>query len=191
MKRIFIALKVEPGNALLNMISSLKYALRNDSVKWTDPGNIHITIVFLGDTDERNIQEISHMIGNQCAGTGQFQLILKGTGIFRKLSDPRIIWAGIEPSEKLTQLNRSVVEGLQKLNIRIENRSFNPHLTLGRIKHINDKETLKSAVEGFKNHEFQIVQVTEIILYESILLQTGPVYKPLFKYNLSNLSPES
>ena len=76
------------------------------------------------------------------------------------------------------------MNGLKGVNIKMEERPYNPHLTLGRIKHVNNKEVLKSLIEQFQNSEIQIVPVAEIVLYESILLQTGPVYKPIASFNL-------
>jgi 2'-5' RNA ligase len=184
MKRIFIALKVEVGETLLMMISSLKSVLGSDIIKWTNPDNIHITLAFLGDTDEKMIKAISSMLKEKCYGSGKFELILKGSGVFRNLSDPRIIWTGIEPSEKLMHLNEIIMNGLKDLAIKMEGRPFNPHLTIGRIKHLNDKETLKALIEQYQNSEIQLIPVNEVILYESILLQSGPVYKPIAKYNL-------
>jgi RNA 2',3'-cyclic 3'-phosphodiesterase len=184
MKRIFIALKVEAGETLKNMISSLRKGLSTERIKWTEIGNIHITLVFLGDTENIMIKAISSMLKEKCAGSGRFELIIKGLGVFRDMHDPRIIWTGIEPSGKLSDLNNLIVKGLKGLNIKMENRPYNPHLTLGRIKHLNDKEVLKSLLEQFQNSEMQIIHVDEVILYESILLPTGPLYKPLERVNL-------
>jgi 2'-5' RNA ligase len=179
MKRIFIALKVEAGANLLKMMSSFKDGLTSDSVKWTNPGNIHITLSFLGDTDENLVKPLISMLNDHCPGTGKFELILKGAGVFRNLSDPRIIWTGIEPSPKLVHLNTLIIDGLKDLRIKNEERPFKPHLTLGRIKHINEKEILKDLIEKFQYTEIQVIPVNEVLLYESILLQSGPVYKPL------------
>jgi RNA 2',3'-cyclic 3'-phosphodiesterase len=184
MKRIFIALKVEAGAALLAMISSLKSGLLNDNIKWTSIDNIHITLAFLGDTQESLINDITKMLKFKCAGSGKFNLTLKGCGLFRNLNDPRIIWTGIGPSERLMQLNESVMNGLKLLKIKMEDRPYNPHLTLGRIKHLNDKDLLKSLIDRFQNVELQIVPVTDVVLYESILLQSGPIYRPLAKFPL-------
>jgi len=184
MRRIFIALKVEPSDKLLSIISSLKKELRKDSIKWTNPANIHVTLAFLGDTEENMINNVKLMLKEKCEGTGKFELVLKGAGLFRNLSDPRIIWTGLVPSEKLLKLNEVVMNGLKGVNIKMEERPYNPHLTLGRIKHVNNKEVLKSLIEQFQNSEIQIVPVAEIVLYESILLQTGPVYKPIASFNL-------
>jgi RNA 2',3'-cyclic 3'-phosphodiesterase len=184
MKRIFIAVKVEPGAALLNMISTLKLKLGNESVKWTALENIHITLVFLGDTDEGKIEQISSLLRSTCESFGAITLKLKGCGIFRSFNDPRILWTGIDHSDKLLQLNASIMDGLKNLNIKIEDRPYNPHLTLGRLKHIKDLDSLRSLVEQFRNSELQTVHVGDLVLFESILQQSGPIYKPLERFSL-------
>ena len=179
MKRIFIALKIEAGENLLKMISLYRTRLNKDQIKWTDTANIHITIVFLGDTEEKTIKEIILMLEEKCKGSGKFELILKGSGIFRNINDPRIIWTGIEPSEKLIRLNNLIMNGLKELEIKMEDRPYKPHLTIGRIKHLNNADSLKTMIDEFQNYKIQLVPVNEVILYESILLTAGPVYKPL------------
>jgi RNA 2',3'-cyclic 3'-phosphodiesterase len=184
MKRIFIAIKVEPSERLLSLVSTLRSALKDEPIKWTSMGNIHITLAFLGDTDEDKISGIEDMLKEKCGGTGTFELVLSGTGVFRNPEDPRIIWTGIGPSANLTHLNIDVMNGLKEMGIKMEDRPYNPHLTIGRIKHLKDRDLLKSLIERFHNSEIQIVPVNEVILYESILKQTGPVYTPLYRINL-------
>ncbi len=184
MRRIFIALKVEAEESLLKMISTLKSRLSNESIKWTNPDNIHITLSFLGDTEENLIKVIKTMLNEKCKGSGKFELIIRGSGVFKNLSDPRIIWIGIEPSEKLMRLNGFIMKGLKELGINTEERPFKPHLTIGRIKHLNDKKSLEAVMEKYQDSEIQNTGVNEVILYESILLQSGPVYKPIAKFSL-------
>src|SRR5664280_2572654 len=111
MKRIFIALKVGAEEPLLAMISSLKSGLNKDIVKWINPDNIHITLAFLGNTEEKIIKNIGLILKEKCNGLGEFELILEGLGVFRNLSDPRIIWTGIEHSERLIHLNNTIMSG--------------------------------------------------------------------------------
>jgi RNA 2',3'-cyclic 3'-phosphodiesterase len=179
MKRIFIAIKVEPSKSLLSLISTLQSELKDESIKWTNISNIHITLAFLGDTEEGMISDIGQMLKNKCVGTGEFELVLSGAGVFRNIADPRIIWAGIRHNDRLSQLNTIIMQGLRELNIKMEERPYNPHLTLGRIKHLRNSAHLKGLIERIHDSELQIVPVKEVILYESILQQTGPVYKPV------------
>jgi len=185
MKRIFIALKVVPGETLLRMISILKSGLNNEKIKWTSIDNIHITLAFLGDTEEKRIKTISEMLKEKCEVFGNFDLTIKGAGVFKNLNDPRIIWAGIEPSEKLILLNEIIINGLKGAGTDIEYHSFNPHLTIGRVRDIKDKMLLKTYLDKFQNRVIQTVPVNEVILYESILLHSGPVYKQIFIVRLA------
>ena len=179
MKRIFIAIKIDPGETLLKMISSFKSGLKMGNIKWTNPENIHITLAFLGDTDDALLKAINTTLKEKCEGFGRFDLVLKGAGVFKNLSDPRIIWTGIETSEKLAIFNELVKSALIKASVKIEDRPFKPHLTLGRIKHLKPADGLKELINKYKDVELQKVPVNEVIIYESILLKTGPVYDPL------------
>jgi 2'-5' RNA ligase len=184
MIRIFIALKIEPGGILLESLSFLKHELRDESINWTKPENIHITLAFLGDTHENKILPISEMLTEKCKGFEPFGLTLKGTGVFRNYKDPRIIWIGILPSDRLIKLNSEIKNGLRSIDIKTEDRPFNPHITIGRIKRTGDPQALKSIIEVHQNSLFQMVQVDEAILFESILHQTGPIYKTINCFSL-------
>jgi len=184
MKRIFIAVRIEPGEELLKMISVFKLALKDESIKWTETSNIHITIVFLGDTEDKRIKEIDTILSGICGGFGSYDLNLRGAGIFRSLRDPRIIWAGIDSSQELSELNKRITAALRETGAKFEDRVFNPHLTLGRIKRLKDTQELSGLIGNYKDKEIQRLRVSEIILYESVLRPEGPVYKPLGRYSL-------
>jgi 2'-5' RNA ligase len=182
LKRIFIAIKIEAGDKLLKMISSLKAGLWGDNIKWTNTENIHITLAFIVDTGEEQVSVISKMLKDKCEGFGKFGLIIKGAGVFKSINDPRVIWTGIEPSEKLLYLNELIISGLATAGIRLEARPFRPHLTLGRIKQLKQVNDLKELIERYRDKEIQKAAVNEVILFESLLLQSGPVYKSIAEF---------
>jgi 2'-5' RNA ligase len=166
------------------MLSSLKALLDNEKITWVDPGNIHLTMAFLGNTEDERIIVAAIMLKQKCTGFGEFGFNLSGTGVFKSFSDPRIIWIGTEHPEKVTDLNNLIITGLKDTGFKIEERQFRPHITLGRIKSIKDNEAFKSVVSRYQNTFFQEVPVTEVILFESILKPTGPVYKPIGRFRL-------
>jgi len=184
MKRIFIAVKTEPEETLLRIHSSLRSVLGAERITWTDPANIHLTLAFLGETEDVMIKVVSIMLKQKCTGFGDFSFSLKGTGIFKNYLDPRVIWIGIGQSEKLVELNNEINIGLKDAGFKLEVRPFKPHITLGRIKSVKNPEALRSALEKYKDTFIQEIQVKEVILYESILKPTGPVYKPEGKFSL-------
>jgi len=184
MQRIFIAIKIEPENNLLRLHTSLKALLGNEKINWVDPANIHLTLAFLGDTEEERIKVASIMLKQRCTGFGEFDFNLTGTGVFKDFRDPRVIWIGIQESGKLVELYTSIKAGLTDTGFKIEERPFRPHITIGRIKFLKNRETLKSFVEKYRDTNIQKVIVKEVILYESILKPGGPVYKPVGIFRL-------
>lgn len=187
MKRVFIAVRVDPGGELLKLCSSLKASLGMENIKWVDPGNIHLTLAFLGDTEEKRIKTLSNILGDICYNFKEFDFVLAGIGIFKNYRDPRVLWLGIRSSDRLSAINNLITQGLKINSFKTDERPFSPHLTLGRIKSIRDSENLEKVLERYKDHQIQLVHVNEVILYESILKQTGPLYKPLGKFNLALL----
>ena len=184
MKRIFIAIKIEPENTFLRIHSSLKAILGNEKINWVDPSNIHLTLAFLGDTEEERIKVAAIMLKQKCTGFGEFEFTLEGTGVFKDLRDPRVIWLGINESDKLTRLYEEIKLGLTDTGFQTEDRPFRPHITIGRIKFIKNTDALKAAIEKYRDSEIQKVTVKEVILFESILKPSGPVYKPAGIFNL-------
>jgi 2'-5' RNA ligase len=179
MHRIFIAVKVFPETAFASQINLLKRELATENIKWVDLVNIHVTLAFLGDTEEYIIDEIRKMLLNKCTGYTHFSFLIKGIGVFKSINDARVIWAGLDKFEELKLFQSIIISGLKEIGMNPEERKFSPHITLGRIKDLKNRETLKHLVGNYSNHEFQKVLIEEVILYKSILNQTGPVYKPL------------
>jgi 2'-5' RNA ligase len=184
MKRTFIAVKIDPGKELKNAISSLRSGLRDENIKWADLSNLHVTLAFIGDTDKLMIKSIKSMLENEFTGFGIIEFVLTGFGLFRNISNPRIIFSDIENPDKLIRAHEIIKKGLTDLDITLEERRFNPHLTIGRIKDLIDKNSLQKLVSEFAGMNLQEVSVSEIIYYESVLLPTGPIYKPIMKVNL-------
>lgn len=184
MKRIFIGIKTETDKNFRKLISSIKGELSGESIKWTDQDNIHVTLAFLGDTPEDKIELADRMLKERCPGSGQFDIVLRGIGVFKNFREARIIWAGMDQSEKLNALQASIVEGLVNAGIAVDNKPFTPHLTIGRIKHISDKDKLKVLLLKHHSTELQRVPVSEVTLFESVLRQEGPQYNALATYQL-------
>ncbi len=185
MKRTFIAIKVEAGDETSGAFGIMKDSLKDSSVRWADIYKMHVTLAFLGDTSEDTIKEVSNMLRQICAKVNRFEFRISGLGFFRSLNDARVIWAGIENSEKLSDLFSIIKSGLDGLGVDTEEREFRPHLTLGRLKRIKNKHTLEELFSRYGDYKFQDVNVAEVIYYESILQPSGSVYLPIKTFRLS------
>lgn len=187
MKRLFIGVKINPHPALTELLSDIRNLLRNESIRWSNPENIHVTLAFLGDTDEKMVRPLGTKLIEKCGNSGTFSFILQGIGLFKSLRDPRVIWAGISGAEKLISLNRLVTSALEELDLLVEERPFSPHLTLGRVKSVKNPQILKDIISKYKETGIQEVNVNEIILFESLLKPSGPVYLPLQRISLQDI----
>jgi len=186
MKRIFIAIKTLPGSSLMRMLNTVKSLTGSERIRWVDPSSLHITLVFLGDTEEKRITDISHTLGVSCLRFGSFEFSLGGTGVFKTWNDPRVFWIGVNPREKLQELYKVILQNLEKAGFSQEERIFRPHLTIGRANSVNDKENLKNILGKYREIRFQTMKVTEVILYESILQKEGPHYNVVEIYKLAS-----
>lgn len=184
MKRTFIAVKVDAGEKTRDLLLSVREELRGESIKWVDIDNMHITIAFLGDTSDDAVTRVSSMLMMKITGEGSFTFSLKGLGVFRNIKNPRVIWAGTEDIKRLNDIYTKITEGLNELRIETDKKQFNPHLTLGRIRNLNNKKILADLVDKYKQDHFQDVQVSEIIYYQSILSESGPRYIPIINVKL-------
>jgi 2'-5' RNA ligase len=170
---------------MLDILASFKHKLSKEKIKWVDPAIMHITITFLGDTDEDIIPAISETIKNTALGHPPFELVFRSTGIFKNLRDPRVIWIGTEISPIMQKLKEDLDNELSKFGFEKETREFRPHLTLGRIKWIKDISGLEEALKLYKDSEVQKELISGLIYYESILKPEGPEYLPILKAPLS------
>jgi RNA 2',3'-cyclic 3'-phosphodiesterase len=184
MKRLFVAIKIYPEGLLLKSIADFRRSLAKEKINWINIDNIHLTLAFIGDTEADRINVLSTLLMKKCSKSGQFDLTLKGAGIFKNINDPRVIWIGIEPSENLTRLHEIIINTLTGCGIFPENRLFSPHITLGRIKKISEIADLEKLLKYYYGIVLQRAHINEVILYESIFNRSGAFYKPLLKVNL-------
>jgi 2'-5' RNA ligase len=185
MKRLFAAVKVHPSKEFLETYNSLKSGLKFCRITWVNPENIHITLKFFGETQEKRIPEISRVLKEVASSHKPFASELVNVGIFGSSYAPKVIWFGIENAEPLKKLGADVLQSLEPIGWEVDRQNFVPHLTVGRIKEIPDKQLFQKIIDQHKKIRMHDIQVSEFHLYESTLLRDGPVYKVLESYVLS------
>jgi 2'-5' RNA ligase len=184
MKRTFIAIKIEPAMPLLDLISELKQAFKNENLKWVEAFNLHLTLHFIGKTSPSQVNGVIKMLRITTANKKDFILNLTGTGFFRGSSQPRVLLVNVDRNAELEVLTNEIAAGLTTLGLPGNLKSFSPHITLARLKKLQNLQLFHSTVAKFKSVYLQSAEVTEIIYYESILQPTGPVYIPIQKFKL-------
>lgn len=182
--RTFIAIKIVPENELKSFFVKAKNTFSDERIKWVDESALHITLRFLGETTSEQVLKITASLDRIAAQTTHFSVRLKGAGYFKNRRMPRVLFVNIENAEPLGSLAEIIDSEILKSGFVRERKIFKPHLTLGRIKFLKNIDNFILFLSEYKEREFQTVQVTEIIFYQSILKSEGPIYKPLSKFNL-------
>jgi 2'-5' RNA ligase len=146
---------------------------------------MHVTIRFFGDTSDEHIKLISSALDDISNVTKEFEFNVKGSGIFRNIKNPRVLWLGIDDKTELISIKKS-------LDVRLEEKGFaenessiyNPHLTIGRMKFVNEPDVIKRFIEDYKSFHFLKVKVGEILYYESVPGAKGHKYEILSRHPL-------
>lgn len=188
--RAFIAIEI-PGE-IRTKISELQSSLKRlgGRISWTKPKNIHLTLKFLGDTDESLIDEIAEELKKMAASFSQFQIHVNGIGAFPNFKRPRVIWVGTNSeNENLSKIAFEIENRMEKLDFKKETRKFSGHLTLGRIKDPTGIQPIIDRLQQNKDFHAGSFPVKELFLIKSQLHPTGSIYTILKKVNLRESQP--
>jgi 2'-5' RNA ligase len=185
--RTFIA--VEISDEIRNNAIALQESLAQTgaSVKWVSPDSLHITLLFLGEVDDRALHSVCRAVQEAAAREPPFPLRISGVGAFPTPRRPKVAWAGIvEGAEQLRRLHDVLEEKMFNLGCyRKEEREFTPHLTLGRVKGEEDGQLLAPELTRRLAWEGGRTMVDEVLVFSSVLERDGPIYTVLGRGELA------
>src|SRR5262245_8028220 len=176
--RAFLAIPLAPAvvDGIQKVQQALQQKLPSDFVRWVRPDQLHLTLRFFGNVATEDLAGIEAATKQACVGIGQFQLSTEGAGFFPNRRAPRIVWVGITGEVKpLKMLYEAIQEHTQRWGQPPELREFQPHLTIGRIKHPNAKacESLAQSAEAWTGRRSGDWQVDRLELIRSVLSPNG------------------
>ena len=136
--RTFVAVELPPGlRTALAGVPAAASLPRGASVRWTRPENLHLTLRFLGDTQEEQLAPLSRALDEIAAGSASFEVELGAAGAYPDAQSARILWVGIgDADRKLRRLGNQVEAAVRGLGWKREGRPFEPHLTLARLRRL-------------------------------------------------------
>lgn len=178
MPRLFIAIPVsdEVRQAAGSVIDRL--AGTGADYKWVDPSNLHVTLSFIGAATAEETAKAEAAV-RQAAHHAAFDVVFDGLGGFPSVENPHVLWLGLQEGlEKLEEL----AAGLPS---RESERTFSPHLTLGRLRTRRGLPRLKRAIKDAPPSLLR-QRVDKLVLYESRLSSKGPTYTPLLEAPLGS-----
>lgn len=171
--------------AALDLQERLRRARANLAVRWIAEPNLHITLWFLGEVPDDKTAAIADAL-RLAWSTAAFTLTVSGSGAFPTSGAPRIVWLGVtEGGDRLADLYQELAVRLMPLGFEPERRSYQPHLTLGRVKEAGRTSwrTARSALTR-EAPRYGSCQVRAVTLFRSRLSPTGARYEPLLRVPL-------
>lgn len=188
MIRAFLA--VDLDSEVLERICRATDSLREriPSIRWVPKENLHLTVKFLGNIEETQVTAIATALRPRLSPFSRFTISAKGLGVFPERGRPKILWVGLAGKE-LTELAANVESCLLPLGFAPEQRSFTPHLTIGRWRQFDRAPAaLKQDLENWRARSFGESAVNEVILFQSELNPAGSIYRRLEAFALGKSS---
>jgi RNA 2',3'-cyclic 3'-phosphodiesterase len=168
MPRLFTALEIPA--ATRTHLSLLRAPL--GGAKWIGPDDMHITLRFVGDIDDRTADEFASLLAEVHAEP--FPVTIQGVGSFGG-RDPRVLWAGVQAGEPLAALYRANERAARAAGLEPDPRSFKPHVTLARMRGVRHQAVARFLQEsgGLRTQPFM---ATRFVLLSARPGYGGPPY---------------
>lgn len=149
---------------------------------WVKPGNIHLTLKFLGEMPASKLVPVSHVCSRLAHNRRLVPFEVSGVGCFPSRKNPRVLWVGLDKvPELLRQLHAELEQNLQQLGFPVEEKPFSPHLTIGRLRTPHKGEWLANSLTE-SDFAREKIEAKEIVLMKSELHSGGSIYTPLQRF---------
>jgi 2'-5' RNA ligase len=204
MIRAFLAVELPEG--LKKSIAQVQEQVRGGITKtvspgtrlqWVRPDSMHLTVKFLGDIQEAQVESIRQALAPPIAACSPFLVEVGGLGVFPDLRMPRVLWVGLSETvtgqpghqQGLARLVTEVEAALKRLGFPRETRPFHPHLTLARMKERAKEVGRTLAASGLlsQTRAMGTFPVHAVALMKSELRPSGAVYAKLWEVPLQNV----
>ncbi|OGB74370.1 2'-5' RNA ligase [candidate division Kazan bacterium RBG_13_50_9] len=180
-KRLFIAINFDASTKLA--IAQIAQTLpTHNHLKKTAVDNLHLTLLFLGDTDEELIPEIQAALEVAAKNFFPLELTFTQMGVFPNPHLPQIVWLGLK-GDGLILAQQHLSQQLDGMSFLRDSKPFRPHLTIARVKGPLPKETI-GALRELRPPLPPLTIVSSIDLMASQLTPAGPIYTLISSHSL-------
>lgn len=176
MLRLFVGLRIPAAirAQLLALMGGIPGA------RWQDDAQLHITLRFIGEVDERAAEDAALALSS--VRWPPLEVALDGVGAFDTRGRINAVWAGLRPKEGLAGLHRKIDQALVRAGQPPERRAYLPHITLARMN--ASAEAVATFVEAHAGLAGPAFALEHFYLFESRLGHEGARYEALERYAL-------
>ncbi len=174
--RTFIGIEI-PFEAKRKIFEMEKEILKSKAVKKVELNNLHITLKFLGEVNERKIEELKSILFSAAENSHPFMASIGDAYGFPETNHARIVYLSIEKGKAdIIRLFKSIEKSIGS-EFKKEDREYIPHITIGRVK----KGRMNMKGIRFSYPPFSVDHFT---LFKSELKRTGPEYIIIQRFKL-------
>ena len=176
--RCFIGLPLPESyqQGLAELTAELKPGLRS-KLAWTRPGNWHLTLKFLGQTDASTVGAV--LVALRALDLPSFAMRAGGAGYFPESRRPRVLWIGLaQGGDEAEVWATAVRRAVESLGFVAEERPFRAHLTVARIRHAL-RDDWRALAGRIAEREWPVIDMTRLVLWKSELSPQGARHVPL------------
>jgi 2'-5' RNA ligase len=184
---VFCAIELpdEVRKRLEDHIGKLRKQAPDAAASWSRVENIHLTLKFFGNVAVDQIAAISTAARQALKEFSTFEIEVGKTGVFPKPSRAQVVWIGVsDPLGKLSDLQRRLENECAAAGFPKEDRAYQPHLTIARIRKPEGSRRLAEAHLGMQFKSMPVT-VKELIVFRSELSSKGSKYNVISRHQLS------
>lgn len=149
--------------------------------KWVDPGNMHLTVRFIGEVGGAQAEDIDGALSRIYAPA--FDVVISGIDCFESGGKVHTLWAGIDKQPLLLHLYGKVDSALVRAGCEPERRKFKPHVTLARFRG-GASSRIGSFIQAYNRLAIGPFPVDRFTLFRSHLGNVRAHYEELADYRL-------
>ena len=184
--RVFLAIDFQEHikDRIIREIGLLKQKF--PEFKWIKSPSLHLTLKFLGETDPNKIIEITNLLKNAFNYINPFNISTTNILLLPTPNKARVLYLGLEKTEPLIKCYNIIEEKIKSAGFEKENKNFNPHITLARIKNRKLSASESSIISTHSIPKIGI-KINKITLMQSELLPLGARYTSVQRFSLRSL----
>lgn len=186
MLRLFCAIELpyEIRARAADYINRLREEAHGVRAGWEREEKLHLTLKFFGDTQASRVEPLMEALERAASVINRFELVIEGTGSFPPSGSPRVLWLGVtDSSAQLYKLHKRVEDECSSAGFARERKSFNPHLTVARLRSPDGAKRLASIHKSMEL-KTEAFRVAEIVLIKSELLPQGSRHTIISRHKL-------
>ena len=178
MIRTFISVDVPVTDGIERTLGDLRSA---DNVRPAPKGQMHLTLKFLGDQDERKVERLCSSLKDALSDSEPFDITVEGVGAFPDRKHPKVIWLGISGPGPLIELAEKVDSAVRGLKLKADDKRFSPHITVGRVTGRTD---LEDFFTRYEKTSFCSFTCDHVDVMKSVLTPKGAVHSVIERIEL-------